>query len=204
MNATNRVLNRALLFIVGIMLAAVGAAAMLTAVRPPWAQAAVAAIAEWVDKAGSALASWGLDLSGATVTLTAAWIALGVILVLLILLIVFIATRGGGKTTTVLQVDAEDGTARVDRNVADAVLAGTLRRRPDVLSAHTSSYRVKGKPAIKLTVATRQNTPLPRILQATEDAVADWDALAGSEIPVVLHLTGRSRLEQWRSATRVQ
>lgn len=204
MNATNRILNRTLLLVVGLILAAVGAAMIFAAARPSWASDAVNAATGWTERTVADMADWTVELSGAGAVPGALLVLLGIALVLIVLLIVFIATRGGGGTSTVVRVDAEDGSTEVDRDVADAVLAARLRARPDVLSARLSAYRVTGRPALKLTVTVRQGTVLSRTLRAAEDAVAEWDALAGTETPVVLHLVGRGWWDRWRSATRVQ
>ena len=64
--------------------------------------------------------------------------------------------------------------------------------------------RQRRAPAIRFAVTPRQGASLPRLIRAVDQAVADWDALAGTEIPVVLHLQGRGWLDRWRSATRVR
>jgi hypothetical protein len=203
-NATNRVLNRIVLLLVGIVLAAAGAIEILLAARPAWAMPALDAAGRGARAALAHVLSWtvagpdGRDIAVATV------LAFVVGAVLLVLLIVFLATRGGGRTSTVLRVDEERGDTAVDRTVADAVLTAPLRDRPDVLSAHTSVYRVRRAPAIRFAVTPRQGASLPRVIRAVDQAVADWDALAGTEIPVVLHLQGRGWLDRWRSATRVR
>lgn len=204
MNATNRVLNRALLLLVGVVLALAGATAILATTRPLWAKDATDAVTRWVEAALSGIAerTVGVPVVGDVSALVL--LALAVASVLLLLLIVFIATRGGGRIATVLRVVTEHGTTTVDRNVADAVLAARLRDRTDVLSAHTSVYRIRRAPAIELAVKTRQGARLPQVLQAAEAAVSEWDAFAGSAIPVVLRLEGRGWWDGWRSAVRTR
>lgn len=204
MNATNRFLNRVLLLVVGAVLGAVGVTVLLVTVRPPWLEDAADTVARWAEGAMSAASGWATGLPSVGAIPGAALILLGTAAVLLVLLIAFIVTRGGGRTATVLRVDSGHGRTMVDGNVAQAVLAGRLQDRPDVLSAHTSAYRVKRAPAIKLTVTMRQGAHLPRVVRAVAAVVADWDALAGTRIPVVLHLEGRGWLDRWRSATRVR
>ena len=204
MNATNRVLNRALLLVFGFALAAVGVAAILAATRPRWAEGAVNTVERWGQGALSDFASWTIQMPGGGNIPIAVPLLLVTAVLLIVLLMVFLATRGGGGTATVLRVGAERGTTEVDRNVAEAMLSARMRERPDVLSAHTSVYLVKRAPAIMLTVTTREGAHMPRVIRAVEGVVTEWDALAGAEIPIVLHLAGRSWIDRWRSATRVR
>ncbi|MCW2287091.1 hypothetical protein EDF60_1741 [Leucobacter luti] len=204
MNSTNRIVNRVLLLVVGLALAAVGALAVLVSAGPERLSTILPGTPEWVHSARTMLADWAAGNADTELGSTAALIAVGAAVIVVIVLVVFIATRGGGRTATVMRATSETGVTTVDRSVADAVIAGTLRERPDVLAASTSSYRVQRQPAIKLTVTMRQGAQLPRVLNAVEDAVREWDALTGAELPVVVHLAGRGWLDRWRSVTRVQ
>lgn len=197
MNATNRALNRGLLLVVGVVLATAGAALILTASR-----------SAWLGRAGDALPSVEA-LAEPTITLAEGVriplvlvVAGGAAVVLVIALGAFIATRGGGRTATVVNVD--NGLVSVDRSVADAVLAGALRERADVLGVRTRSYLVKASPMIALRIRARRGADLPRILRAAEAAVAEWDALAGREVPVMVHIADRRWVDAWRASTRVR
>lgn len=205
MNATNRALNRALLLLVGVVLALAGTTAILATTRPTWADDAMDAVTQRVETSLSDMADRTIGIAGIGDVSVLALLALAAASILLLLQIVFIATRGGGRTATVLSVVTEHGTTAVDRNVADAVLAARLRNRTDVLSAHTSVYRIRRAPAIELTVKTRQGARLPQVMEAAEAAVSEWDAFAGdAAIPVVLRLEGRGWLDRWRSAVRTR
>lgn len=204
MNATNRTLNRVVLLIAGLMAAIGGTALLLLTTRPPWA-------AEWVDRvlvrvqtAVQQAQAWTVALPGGGEIRPAGPLLAIAAVVLLIGLIAFLVTRGGGRTATVVREGSDRGETSVDANVAEAVLAGVLRERPDVLSARTSTYLVRRTPSIKLTVTLRRGAKLPRIIRAAEKAVGEWDALVGGAIPVVLHLSDRGWADRWRSATRVR
>ena len=191
MNATNRILNRALLLLVGLVLVAAGLAGVAVAVRPPWATGVIDGAGRWLANVPAAP-----PVIWATAGLAAA--------VLAVLLIAFVFTRGRGRTATVLRAKTAVGVTTVDRDVADAVLAGPLRSRPDVISAHTAVYCVKGAPAIRFAVTVRQGADLSRVLAAAGRSTADWDALAGRPIPILLHLTDRGWRDGLRSAVRVR
>lgn len=200
MNATNRVLNRGLLLVVGIVLAAAGAALIIAAAAPVW----FAPVANAADRiAREAMRPTVAVTQGADAPV-AAIVAAAVALVLSVLLVVFVATRGGGRTATVVRDEAGAGATEVDRSVAEAVLGGALRERSDVLSAGVASYRVKRSPAIRLAVRCRRGADVARVLRAAEAAVGEWDALAGTDVPVIVHVTDRRWTDRWRSATRVR
>lgn len=205
MNATNRIVNRALLLVTGLALAVVGAFLALASGRlPAWADGVLDTVAGWLSGIGDWLGSFWFELPGGVALSGAAVLAIAKIIVLLVLLIIFLSTRGGGKTATVLRVSGEQGETALDANLADTLIAARLRESTDVLSASTSVYRVRRAPAIRLAVTLRRGARLPRVLDEVQHAVSDWDALAGTTIPVILHLQGRGWLDRWRSATRVR
>jgi hypothetical protein len=201
-SSTGRVLNRGLLLFCGLLLAAAGAAAILTGTPSGWAGSVLPADA--VGTAASQVRASATNLPEVGGVPGAVVVGLAVAVLLTILLVVFLCTRGARRTTTVLDLDSEDGRVRVDRNVADAVLTGALGERTDVLSARTGVYRVKGAPAISLVLTVRRGADLSRVLSAAEDALHEWDALAGVRVPVMVHLSDRGWLDGLRSSTRVR
>ncbi|WP_407358522.1 hypothetical protein LTA6_000381 [Microbacterium sp. LTA6] len=204
MNSTNRVLNRGLLLICGLILLAGGAAAVVLGVRPAWAEPGVERSTKATSDLLAQVGTWVVDVPGAGSVSGAAIVLIGVALVLAVVLLVFVFTRGKGKTPTVLSVDAGSGRTSVDRNVAEAVLGGSIADRPDVISARTGVYLVKRERAIELTVTVQRGASLGRVLDAAESAVDDWDALIGTSVPVMLHLADRSWRDGLRSRTRVR
>lgn len=199
MNATNRVVNRLVLFLAGVVLLAAGAAALLAGllaagVLPPWAQGVLPV----VSTAGSSFASSTVEIVGVGTVQVAPLIAGAVVLVLTVLLLVFLFTRGRGRANSVLEVDAREGCTIVDRNVADAILTAPLTARPDVLSARVGAYRVRRTRAIVLAITVQPGASLGAVLSAAETAVRDWDELLGTRIPIMVHLSDR----RWRDALR--
>lgn len=205
MNATNRVTNRVLLFLTGVILLLVGAASLASGLfsagdPPAWFREPVAAASDaWVTAAG-----WSVDLGAIGAVPVLLLIAAAVVIVLTVLLLVFVCTRGRGRTKSVLWIDAEDGRTTVDTSVADAVLTAPLLDRPDVLSARASAYRVKKTRAIELAVIVRPGASLANVVSAAEAAISDWDALLGSRVPVMLHLSDRRWRDAFQSRARVQ
>lgn len=198
MNATNRVLNRGLLLVLGITLLAAGALAMVAGLQPD-------TLAAWPARAVEASGMLGsVEMSSLGPVPVVAVIALAAALLVVVLLIVFVFTRGKGRTRNVLRVDTDGGRTVVDRNVAEAVLAGTLTARSDVLSARTGTYLVRGERAVELAVTVQPGASPDRVLAAAEAAVDDWDALLGARTPVLVHLADRSWRDGLRSRTRVR
>ncbi|RLP72764.1 hypothetical protein D9V32_15060 [Mycetocola tolaasinivorans] len=204
MNATNRIVNRALLLVTGLALAAVGMLLLLASGRFPWLDPAADAVAEWGDSVGAWAGSFLFEIPGLGEVSGGLLIGFVAAIVLLVLLIIFLATRGGGRTGTAARRETERGNTEIDARLADDLIAAVLRESTDVLSAHTGVYRVRRAPAIRISLTLRRGAQLPRVLDSVDGALTRWDALVGHEIPVVLHLQGRGWLDRWRSATRVR
>lgn len=202
MSSTSAVLNRGLLLLCGLLLGAAGAAAILAGAPPEYTGGWLSV--EPADAALSQARAAAADLPAVGGAPGALIVVLCVAVLLTALLVVFVCTRRGGRAATVLDLRSSDGHIRVDPDVADALLAGTLGERPDVLSARTGVYRVKGVPAISLVVTVRRGADLARVLSAAEEALNEWDALAGVRVPVMVHLSDRSWLDGLRSSTRVR
>lgn len=204
MNATNRVMNRIVLFIAGAILLTCGAAAavagLLGAGDPP---VGVQGILTSAEQAGAA-AAWSIDVAGVGTVPLVLLIAAAAALILTVLLLVFVFTRRRGGSRNVLEVDAAGGTTTVDRNVADAVLTAPLISRPDVVSARTGAYRVRKTRAIELVVTVQPGASLGAVVTAAESAIRDWDELLGTRVPIMLHLSDRRWRDALRPRTRVR
>lgn len=205
MNATNRVLNRVLLFLAGVVLLAAGAVALAAGILaggdpPAWMREPLRAITD----AWSSLERWTVEVAGVGPVSVLLLIAVGTAIVLTVLLLIFLGTRGRGRSREVLDVDGAGGRTAVDRSVAEAVLAEPLSSRPDVLSARAAAYRVRRAPAIELAVTVRPGAPLAAVVAAAEAAVREWDQLLGSRVPILLHLSDRGWRDSFRKATRVE
>ncbi|WP_337004310.1 MULTISPECIES: hypothetical protein [unclassified Microbacterium] len=205
MNATNRVMNRVLLFVAGAVVLGGGVVALAAGVlglgdSPAWLRRPLGAVA---DAAATVSAStWQIAGLGTVPVLLVVATAAAVLLA--VVLLVFLATRGRGGTKTVIELDAPDGRTAVDRTVLDALLTDPLIRRPDVLSARTSAYRIGRTRAVELAVTVRPGAPLGAVLAAAEAAVRAGDALLGARIPIMLHLSDRRWRDAFRAPTRVR
>ncbi|WP_424936892.1 MULTISPECIES: hypothetical protein [Bacteria] len=204
MNATNRVVNRILLFVVGLGLLVVAAAALLVVLPLPAAQEGRRVRDDLLRQAQTTVDGWGDILPRLGGLSGPAVLALAVGAVIALLLVFFLLTRGGGRTGELVRDETSGGTTTVDSSVAAAVLTASLRERADVLSSTAQAFRVRGVPAVRLVVVPRSGAALSEIIVVAEEAIEDWRALAGTRTPVLLHLADRSGVERLRSASRVR
>lgn len=205
MNTTNRVLNRVLLFLAGAVLLAAGvvalAAGVLSAGDPPvWLRGPASVVTD----AWGSVTTRTVEVAGVGTVPVAMVLTATVLVVMTLLLLVFVCTRRRGRSKTVLAVDAADGRTSVDRSVVDAVLTDPLVERADVLSARTEAYRIGSTRAVGLTVTVRPGASLGAVVAAAERAIAEWDGLVGTRIPIMVHLSDRRWRDALRSTTRVR
>jgi hypothetical protein len=201
MNAANRVVNRLVLFLSGIVLLGVAAAAALQS-----ASVADVAPAWWSDAKTSVEEGWAAA-AGGTVTIPGAAsfvilpvIAVAVVVAMLVIALVILATRRRGHTRNVMDVNADAGRTVVDREVADAVLCAPLLDRPDVVSARADGYLIRGRNVVGLAVRVQPGAALDSVLTTAHASIAEWDSLRGERQPVVVHLSDRA----WRDALRAK
>ena len=204
MNATNRVVNRILLFVVGLGLLAVAAAALLAVLPVPLAQEARRALDDVLRRAMTTLDAWDEGIPRLGGLPGTAMLALLAGAIVAVLLLVFLFSRGGGRTAELVRDETRAGTTTVDSSVAEAVLTTPLRERADVLSSTAQAFRVHRAPAVRLAVVPRSGAGLAEILGAADEAIEDWRAIAGTSMPVLVHLADRSGFERLRSASRVR
>ncbi|MBO9625887.1 MAG: hypothetical protein J7484_05895 [Microbacterium sp.] len=201
MNATNRVANRIVLVLGAALLATAGVIAVVAGIGMPqlgrWLAAATRA-------AQDAVGSWSLAVAGGAELPGLVVVGAGIGILVVVLSVVFLATRGGGRTGEVWHGGGVRGETRVDRSVAEAMVAEAIATRPDVLSARLAAYRVKRTPTIAVTVTVRRGARLDEVLTAAAAAVGEWDALLGARTPVLVHLADGRWLDARRGRARVR
>ncbi|WJL94632.1 hypothetical protein QSU92_11705 [Microbacterium sp. ET2] len=196
MNNTNRVLNRIVLFVVGLVLVALGAVAIAATAwnpaRDAWSSATQAGDS-WLAGAAEATAI------GAT---TASWVAVGavVLIVLAIALLIFLLTRvGGGRSRVVMRSDSSEtplGRVVVREGFASDALKNALSTRPDVLSVSVSASDIRRQPVMHVAVTPRQNTDPRSLAEDVDQLVANLAIMTGRQIPtyISVHSGLRARL----------
>jgi hypothetical protein len=153
MNGTNRALNRLLVFVIGLVLLAGGAAVAVGALWPD--------VRDTVSGAASDASGPVSDaLSGDQVWIL--WVVAAASLVLILLLVWFALRQGHGQTGELLTVD--EGSSRdeptggrlvIDAKVAEQVLEEALADTAGIVSIDVTAFRVKGENVLRVTANAR-------------------------------------------------
>ena len=189
MNNTNRGLNRFGVFVFGLVLFAVGIAAVLAAALPEWSQA-------WKSVAGSVDEQAKTVIDSTTIAgLETSWllIALPVIcLVLIVVLIAFIVRHGRGQSAILVKsadgADALGGSVIVDGRVAEQAIQHALDTHPGLVSSDVSTFAVKGTPVLRITTNVRRGVSPQAVRSFVDETVAAWDSVLGREVPVLIQI----------------
>lgn len=193
MNGTNRAANRVFVLVVGIVLTALGVAAVLLgtvpAVRAAWRSTAPGLRHDVVAAIGASVVP-GSRLD---------WIGVGVLALLVlvvVLLVVFVARQGTGRTGTALEQRTGDDRVRVDTAVVRDLLSDALDRHQDLVASSVTSHRVRGVPVLGISATCRRGVAPTDAARVVEDAVRRLDRLLGTQVPaaVVLHGGFRARM----------
>jgi hypothetical protein len=197
MNSTNRAANRIVLILVGVMTLAAGLAALAASIIPGgddlWRHAA-RSIQDSAGQAGTvSLAFLGLP--------DVAWLLLMIPIaaaLLIAALFVFVFRQGRGHTDQVvsaLPLSGETGasTVTVSLAVAGDFLQHALSGASSIAGLNVSAYRIRHRPALKLTVTPRRGADPARVLAQVDGAVAAWDDFLGQRIPAFVHLNAGIR-----------
>ena len=197
MNSTNRTLNRVFLIIVGALLLAVGGCAIAVTTLPEWARVWRSTSPSITDTITQV---WRVGVAFAGIP-NLPWVLLAVpvaAVIFIVLLLVFIFRQGQGRASRVVEsmplpVTGTSGTLTVDTSLAAAVIQRAVADRRDIAAVHVSAYRVRRKPALKVTVTPRRGAAPLRVLAAVESATEQWDTVLGARVPVFVHVTGGVR-----------
>ncbi|GAA2082154.1 hypothetical protein [Microbacterium hatanonis] len=196
MNQTNRALNRILLFLIGLVLLAVGAA-MVAAAASPVVGDVWRSTAEQLEAGllGAAQAS-PIGTSGVSWVIVG---ALAAIVIVIVLLIVVLSRLGGGRSRSVLQSSMDENTLGrvvVKDSFASDALTHSLASRGDVVSAKVTAAEVQKETVLHISVTPQRNTS-PRAIALEVDRLAsNLAVLTGQDIPTYVSIrTGlRARL----------
>lgn len=171
MTRSNRMLNRVILLVLGLI--ALGAAGAL----------ALPLLTESV-------VSFRLPAIRPTATLDGIIAAAAVVVI--VLSVAWIVTRGRGRTRVAL-----DGELSVDARVADELIREELSHEPDVISASAGAFRVRGAAVLRVRVEARRSADLRRLTDAVRSAVDQLDLALGTppdaRLPVVVHVSSGFR-----------
>jgi hypothetical protein len=196
MNSTNRGLNRVILFLVGLVLLAVGAAAATAVLWPAFGQA-------WTTTVQGAI-GWMQGLVTATTIggTTVSWLVVGILalfVLLIVLAIVVLAHLGGRRSRTVLRATGSQsplGPITVQESFASDAIKASLADHEEILSTSVSANQVKGQPVLHVSVTPRQNTSPRAVAELLQRLTANLAVLSGQDTPIFISIhTGlRARL----------
>jgi hypothetical protein len=187
MTRSNRILNRVILFVLGIVAfvaAVVAGAGVLPVVR------------DQLDRWITLPRTLPLD----TTTLWAVAVGCAVVLVLAVL---WIGTRGRGGTSIAVREEHEGDQVTVNVGLVRDVVEHELEGVHDIVGTRVDLYRVRSERAARIRVAVRRGGDAVTVLGAVDRALGTLDRVLGREVPAVVHLTGGTRSALARS-TRVQ
>ncbi len=197
MNATNRAVNRLILFISGIVLVAAGAAAVTASVWPVAAdvwKTVMSTAADWMvvaDKdtriADSTAVSWFVVA------------VLAALLVVVVVAVLVIARLGGGRSSSVIRAEAGEGAqgpVTIRQEFAADAITHSLDRHQEILFVRVRGRRVRGADVLHVSVTPRQNTSPVDVANTVTNLVDNLATLTGRETPtyVSIHSGVRSRL----------
>lgn len=174
MTRSNRVLNRILLLILGL-LALAGAATLALPLLP---------------RTLNGIRMPQLTLGAPTVLGEQLTVVIAVVVIALAL--TWILTRGRGRTGSALGGEGTDAVT-IDVRVVEQLLRNALDGEPDLLATSVTGFRVRGRSVLRVRLSARRGTELRRLTDAARRAVDELDAAVGVELPILVHITSGLR-----------
>lgn len=196
MTTSNRFVNRLVLLVVGLVLAAVSAGAVLIAVSQPVRDA----VSSFRADQGAALVSRISPERGTAwndgAVLWPLYAIIGVCLLGVVLALVLIFAHGHGRVNTVLHDESDEGPAggiEIATGFAEDVLENALAGRSELLDVTVSAYRHGSDTALKIRALPRAGVSPRTVIDAVHREVEALDTLLGARLPVVLEVASSAR-----------
>lgn len=193
MNGTNRGLNRTMLGVFGLVLAAAGALAVLAGSSRGFAQS-------WTSTGTTVWAGIQERLDAARIpgTDTSWWTAtvLALLVLLAVLVLCWIASQGTGRSNQLARQDGKAGNTTVDTAVAAQAIKAALAGNTQILSTSVQSWETKGADegtGLKISVQVRKGASPAEVSTAIEQLVEGLDQLLGGQLPVLVRIKAGTR-----------
>lgn len=199
MNSTNRGLNRLLILVIGVVLIALGAAALAVVTVPviaDWWRDNRAAVLDTIDGwfAWNPFAAVpGGDTDRAVAPIVVPILAMVLLVVAAALLIAFVLRQGRGRSGVVHRATVEHGEVVLATDVAAQALTQALDDDQTFSSVRVSSWDVKREPALKVAVTCRRGVSPRSAVETVSTAVQRLDGLLGVQLPVLVEVGGGFR-----------
>lgn len=191
MNTTNRGLNHTIIFLIGLLVLLLGAAAILLAALPEVAST-------WKDTAPTISRNVDDIFAAAPLFATGgSWLAVTAVVllaVLIVLLLIFIIRQGNGHTSELFHdTTTEHGATIVQSKVAKDALDNALADRDDLVSSSVSTYEIKGGTVLKIAATARRGVSPKDIAATIEQQLHALDQLLGFTVPALIQISGGFR-----------
>lgn len=199
MNSTNRGLNRLLVLVVGLVLIAIGAAALAVVTVPfiaDWWRDNRAAVLDTIDgwfAWNPFAASSGAEPDQGVVPIVVPVAGIVLLVIAAALLIAFVLRQGRGRAGIVHRADVEHGEVVIATDVAAHALGDALDDTQAFASVRVSSWDVKRAQALKVAVTCRRGVSPRTAVETVSAAVQSLDSLLGVELPVLVEVGGGFR-----------
>ncbi|MBF4631005.1 hypothetical protein ITJ42_07245 [Clavibacter michiganensis subsp. phaseoli] len=191
MTSTNRALNRLLVIVVGLVLIAAGVALGAGSLLPGVQSSVSGAASDAKQPVGDALSGgqpWIL------------WVVALVALVLIVVLAWFALRQGHGRTGTLVRLEGgrdastpTGGSVVIDAKVAEQLLGDALRDDSAIVSVDVTAFEVAHATTLRVTAVARRGVSPVAVRRTVDEAVGRLDAVIGTEVPVVIQITGGLR-----------
>lgn len=201
MNNTNRGLNRAFSFIVGLLFLVIGVGAVLLGSVPSFRSG-------WKGNASHIQGSVAQFYAAPTVAGTQiSWWAIAslvVLAVIVILLVTFIFRQGHGHTARFVEnARDENGETIVDSRVAEQLLQDALDSHQELVSCHVSTYEIRSSPVLKISATARRGVSPKDVVETVEQSLSALESLFGMRVLASIQVSGGFRTRV-AGATRLQ
>ncbi len=197
MNHVNRGLNRAILFIIGVVLLGAGALAATSVLVAPigetWASVGAAAI----EAAQSAQSNTEITASSAVTWLDVAVVAACAIVVLIcVTVMVRMLTRRRRDRVRIAVREDELGRVVISDSFAADALQQSLAQRSEIVSAKISGGRYRGQEVLHVRVTPRSGVSPREVADTVTSLANNLATLTGSAnlVYVSIHAGLRSRI----------
>lgn len=183
MTRSNRVLNRIVLALLGVVLVAAGLVALFSSARGPLRDAGVPT--SWSDGLEAPLAA----ASRLTPTTWALWATAAVALVVVVLAAVWAASRGRGGTSVVVREHADAAGVTVNVALVRALLERAVPSDGDIASVHADAFEARGGARlVRVTVGVRRDGDAVAARERVVAGLAEVERQLGRTVPTLVHL----------------
>jgi len=124
------------------------------------------------------------------------WIVAGIALGVVILSLAWILTRGRGRTGAIVTATDDTGSVSIDARVAADLISHDLAALADVVSVSSTAFRTGARStptALELRVVTRRSADLPTVITTVTRSVEQFDTALETRLPVLLHVASGVR-----------